>query len=103
MAREALFFSFPADYFPLAPPYPFLISPPSPTSPLDAGHLLWGSFLDGCLPGICCCWIASTARGMGRRTSRVSIWNGDLVNCAEKQLSHTSLYFSLWDLVDGGR
>ena len=49
-ARADLLFSSPADYFPLAPPSSFFIPPQSPPSALDAGHLLWGSFFDGCLP-----------------------------------------------------
>ena len=43
------------------------------------------------------------AHGMGRRRSMVSIWNDDLTNCADKQLSHTSLYFSFWYPGDGVR
>ena len=53
--------------------------------------------------GICRWWIVSTASGMGRRSSRVSSWNDYMTNCSDKQLSHTSLYFSLWDTGYGGR
>ena len=50
MDRAALLFSSPADYFPLAPPSPFFIPPPSTPLTLDDGQLVWGSFLDGYLP-----------------------------------------------------
>ena len=102
-ARAALFFSSPADYFPIVPPSPFLVPLPYLPSPLDAGHLLCvGSFWKAACHGIYRRWIVITAGGMGVSRLRVSIWNDNLTNCANKQLSHTSLSFSLWYPGDGG-
>ena len=67
------------------------------------GTLFGGPFCTTYCHGICWWCIVSTACGMGRRRSRVSIWNDDQTNCDNKQLSGTSLYFSLWDTGNGGR